>query len=57
MDVSVYRLIEGTSGAILRQGTMERVRLRRVFQQWHFFLFLSDEMAFIIFFVPRGVVG
>ena len=52
MDVSVYRLIEGTSGAILRQGTMERVRLRRVFQQWQFFLFLSDEMAFIIFSFP-----
>jgi hypothetical protein len=31
MEVSAYRLIKGTSGAILRQGTIERVlHLRRV---------------------------
>lgn len=48
--LSAYRLIEGASGAILRQGTIERVHLRRVLQLWHYFLFLSDEMAFIISF-------
>ena len=30
MDVSAYRLIEGALGAILRQSTIECVRLRRV---------------------------
>jgi hypothetical protein len=66
MDVSAYRLIEGASGAILRQGTIERVLYCTVGVvttltvqytasrpcMWHLSLFLSDvvRMAFIISF-------
>jgi hypothetical protein len=55
MDVSAYRLIEGASRAILRQGTIERVHLLYSTSRpcmWHLSLFLSDvvRMAFIISF-------
>lgn len=40
----------------MRQGTIERVHRRRVLVAFLFFLFLSDEMAYIISFPGVWVV-